>query len=357
MSKANSSIAALLATLLLGWILVGMPLVGSGIPQSVGASLATQDTGIGSPKVRHSGEPSDSDVQGQPIPLRQDPGELARKVLYVALFHSVWGEPARCEVRQRTEIYDQTFSSFGAYVRGGKGSGRLYFSWQAPAGDLMNSVVQISDGQRLQTIEDMGGKRSRKIIDLVKVQDRLQLTEHNLSDPVNLMYLAIGGQAESLRKLCQQYEWYAVKETTYGGKPVWLLLGRLSDIPPAIRAYAPTDIQLQKAARSGLLPTNVRVAIGKGGDGIELPYWLYQVEHRRESKRNAAGDAQLRVITEWDKPVKLDANAVDPQIFEAATANEHWEDETEVYLPPEPSLAASPLPSLRTAGEEAPLNR
>ncbi|MEM8733772.1 MAG: hypothetical protein AAGG44_06110 [Planctomycetota bacterium] len=359
MSKANSSITALLATLLLGWILVGMPFLDRVHPPGLGSSLAAQDTtsDLAPGSSSTSGPTGISDQQGEPIPLRQDPSELAIRILNLALFNSVWGESARCEVRQKIEIYDQTVSSFGAYVRGGKGSGRLYLSLQFPAGDSINSVVQISDGQILQTIEDMAGQRRRKHIDLVQVRDSLSLNDKNLSDPVNLMYLAIGGQAESLRKLYQQYEWYSVKETNYSGKPVWLLLGRLSDIPPAVRAHAPTDIALQNAARSGLLPTDVRVAIGKGGDGVSLPYWLYQVEHRRESSRNAAGDARVRLVTEWDKPAKLDAKALDPQLFEAASVNEPWEDETERYLPPAPNLAASPLPALRTASEDAATNR
>jgi hypothetical protein len=287
----------------------------------------------------------------EPISTEITPRELATRILHAALIQSVWGQPAWCRVRQRIEIYDQHVSSTGSFVRGGLGSGKLNLTLQFPAGDSMNSVVQICDGQRLQTIEDMAGKRRRTIVDLVKVRERLRMNHvinsESPKDPVIAMYLAIGGQAESLRKLCQQYEWHSVREQTYAGRPVWLLQGRIQSVPPAVRALATTDIQLLSEAKSTLLPTSVRVAISKGGAGDPLPYWLYQVEHRRSDSEDST-ETTMRLITEWDSPKPIEQE-VDQKIFEAGTSNDYFEEETSLYLPPLPSFAG-PMGPDNTAG-------
>ncbi|MFK7735274.1 MAG: hypothetical protein AB8B50_04550 [Pirellulaceae bacterium] len=288
----------------------------------------------------------------EPISSEITPREMAMRILHAALIQSVWGQPAWCRVRQRIEVYEQHVSSTGSFVRGGRGSGKLNLSLQFPAGDSMNSVVQICDGQRLQTIEDMAGERRKTIVDLVKVQERLRMSHvinsESPKDPIIAMYLAIGGQAESLRKLCQQYEWHSVREHTYAGKPVWLLQGRVGSVPPAVRALAKTDVQLLAAAKSSLLPTSVRVAIGKGRAGDPLPYWLYQVEHRRADSEDSTG-TNMRLITEWDSPKPI-TDEVDQKLFEAGTSNDYFEEETSLYLPPLPSFADKATPGTGAAG-------
>lgn len=271
-----------------------------------------------------------------PIPAQRSPEELATRILHIALHQSVWGPPAKCEVRQQIHLYGKEINCFGRFIRAGQGSGKLNLKMEFPAADTMNRLLQISDGQRLQTVENLSGQRKRTIIDLVKVRDGLVINSQSLYDPTIAMYLAIGGQAESLRKLCQQYEWYAVRSSKYDDKSVWLLSGRLATNPPQVRAIAPTDLRLQAEVQSGLLPTEVRVAIGKIGPDEALPYWLYQVEHRRQAIQNGAGEGDsLRLITEWARPQPVELSQIEgAAYFELATTNEPLFEETDDYQPP-----------------------
>lgn len=276
----------------------------------------------------------------EPIVAQSSPEDLATRVLHIALHQAVWGPPAWCEVRQQMNAYGQQINCFGKFVRAGQGSGKLNLNLQFPAGDAMNTLIQISDGQRLQTVESFGGERRRTIVDLDKVRSRLVINEQSIYDPTIAMYLAIGGQAESLRKLCQQYEWYSIKPSKFGEHDVWVLRGRLAEVPPNIRAIAATDLKLQAENQSGLLPTEVRVVIGKAAEGALLPYWLYQVEHRRsvDDKVSNGNGASLRLVTEWAKPKLFDMSGGD-DFFELATTNEPLFEETEEYLPPQQSIA------------------
>ncbi len=266
---------------------------------------------------------------------------LAGRILQLALHQAVWGPPAWCDVRQQVDMFHQQLSAFGDFIREGQGSGKLKMKLQCPAGDTMNSLLQISDGQRLQTIENWGEVRQRTEVDLVKVRDRLVINDQSYDDPTVTLYLAIGGQAESLRKLYQQYEWYAVNDGRYGEIDVWLLEGRLSVTLPPPQVFALTDQRLRQECASGLLPTSVRVAIGKANS--ELPHWLYQVEHRTEARPEdpISEGAPLRLVTEWSNPRRMKV-AFRPGTFDASSSNDPWIEETEDYLPPVPTMAQRP---------------
>lgn len=278
-----------------------------------------------------------------PIAVQRSPQEVATQLIYRSLHQAVWGPPAFCTVRQQIQINDQQVSSFGKFIRAGKGSGKLKLHLQFPAGDSMNSLLQVSDGQILHTVVDLGNVSTRSIIDLSKIRDRLVITKETLSDPTIAMYLAIGGQAESLRKLSQQYEWYAVKAARYAEHDAWELSGRLAKVPPAIRALAETDSLLHAPNASGLLPTAIRVTIGKPTPEDPLGYWLYQVVGERPlSEVSPVGHANsVRHITEWADP-QLIQSEVGPEVFEAASTNAPFSDETFRYLPPPLNLAAAP---------------
>lgn len=275
-----------------------------------------------------------------PIPAEKSPHELATQILHRALHQAVWGKPAWCKVRQQMQVFDQQINSFGSFVRAGEGSGKLKLSLQFPAGDAMNTLLQISDGHRLHTMENLSGVRKRSMIDLDKVRKRLVINDQSIHDPVVALYLAIGGQAESLRKLCQQYEWFSVKSGKYGDQEVWLLSGQLAKAPPIARAYASTDQILTESA-SGLLPTTVQAVIGKPTADSRLPFWLYQVEHRRESSEPSTLNLrnQLRLVTEWSDPRPIEGQ-MDQVDFEASASNDPWQEETDRYLPPPLNVAS-----------------
>ncbi|MCA9134504.1 MAG: hypothetical protein KDA45_15145, partial [Planctomycetales bacterium] len=278
----------------------------------------------------------------QPIPLSAPPSEVATQILHQAILQSVWGPPAYCAVRQSVQVFGKQLRGVGTYFRGGQGSGKLRFSLRLPAADQLNTLLQVSDGQRLLSIESIGETRRRTEIDLGKVRPRLILTNDSLRDPIVAMYLAIGGQAEALRKLYQQYGWVAVREGQLGEIDVWWLSGQLPPQPPRLRSVALADDQLFQENGSGLLPTKVQLAIGKQNSA--LPFWLYQVEQTRtlEELSPAGRSTQLRIITEWAEPMVLEAGQLTPQLFEPPSSNEPLFDETSRYLPPAPAVAAGP---------------
>ena len=211
-------------------------------------------------------------------------------------------------------------------------------SLQLPAGDQMNSLLQVSDGELLYTQESIGGASQRTRVDLGKVRERLVITTDSLNDPLIAMYLAIGGQAEVLRKLCQQYRWTQVEEGKIGDQPVWRLTGQLNYDPATKRAAAEIDRRLLIENQSALLPTTAVVSIGRQ-DG-PIPFWLYQINQLRspESVTAIGYKAHLSISTEWANPIPLTPQQLTADLFESKSTNDHFVEETRLYLPPAPAL-------------------
>lgn len=270
----------------------------------------------------------------QPIPLSSSPHEVAVRILHHALLQSVWGPPAYCQVRQSVFLFGKQLSGQGDYIRGGLGSGKLKFNLRMAAGDQLNTLLQISDGQRLLCVEAIGDVRRRTEVDLGKVRPRLVLTNESLRDPVIAMYLAIGGQAEAVRKIYLQYNWTSVREGQIGDVPVWRLTGKVSQQPPAVRSEAAIDNMLFTENASGLLPSRIQIAIGKP-EG-ELPFWIYEMEQVRDADELSplGRKASLRIVTEWANPIVFQPQELDTDVFQTPSSNEPLFDETDRYLPP-----------------------
>ncbi len=277
-----------------------------------------------------------------PIPVARSQEEVATVILQQAIIQSVWGPPAHCVVRQSVHVFGKELTGVGEYVRGGQGSGKLKFNLRMPAGDQLNTLLQVSDGQRLLSIEAIGERQRRSEVDLGKVRPRLILTSQSLRDPIIAMYLAIGGQAETLRKVYQQYHWETVREGKLGETDVWWLGGRIPPSPRSVRSQAQVDNQLFAENNSGLLPTSIEIAIGKSDTG--LPFWLYQVEQGRTSAERSPIDrgVKLRIVTEWASPTPLENSQLEQALFEPPSSNEPLFDETERYLPPPAAVASVP---------------
>ncbi|MEM7475766.1 MAG: hypothetical protein AAF483_12305 [Planctomycetota bacterium] len=272
-----------------------------------------------------------------PAPPPASSEQLATQIMHQALLQSVWGPPAWCQVKQQLQTHGQRFTGFGKYVRAGEGSGKLNLSIQLSTDSGQNTLLQVADGQRLQTIQALGNERKRSVVDLDEVHDDLKARfSINNRDPQIALYLAIGGQAESIRKLCQQYQWYRVREGKYGGQAVWILNGRLNQNAPAVRALAMVDQKLFSQNLSGLLPTEAQVAVGKADSKSGLPYWLYQVEHRRSASELSALNSatELLLVTQWSNPQVLESEKLTANHFQVTSTNDPWIEETDLYLPP-----------------------
>ncbi len=278
----------------------------------------------------------------QPIPASHSSREVAAQILQQSILQSVWGPPAYCVVRQSVNIFGKQLNGVGKYVRGGQGSGKLKFDLRMPAGDQINTLLQVSDGQRLLSIEAIGDVRKRMEVDLGKIRPRLVFTNESLRDPVVAMYLAIGGQAETLRKIYQKYDWVTVREGKLGEISVWWLNGRVPPQPVNVRSVAEVDDLMFADNNSGLLPTRIEIAIGKAD--AELPFWLYQMEQGRmaEDLSPIARSEKLHIVTEWATPVLLTPDQMPNSLFEPPSSNEPLFDETDRYLPPAAVIATAP---------------
>ncbi len=271
------------------------------------------------------------------------PPQIAVQILHRSILEAVWGKPMLCEVRQTIVAFDKKRTSFGKYVRGGQGSGRMRLSLQAPVGSRMNSLTQISDGEVLSTLATVGDHSLRTQVDLGKIRDRLTITSQSLHDPVVAMYLAIGGQSELLRKLIQQYNWSQLTEGRWGDEHVWVLRGEAAAEPPLSRSLALIDIRLFEN-RTGLRPNRAEMIVGYLDSSV--PFWLYQV---KETYQDDSQDSiKLEVTTEWDSPVVLSNEQLIPELFRlAATEGQSFHEtreETKLYLPPSSaSIAGSRL--------------
>lgn len=271
---------------------------------------------------------------------------IATQILHRSLLESVWGKPTVCDLRQSIRMFGKTRSSFGKFVRAGQGSGRLRLSMQVPAGEQMNSLMQVSDGELLSTTVSVGQHSMRTQVDLGKVRERLPLTAQSLQDPVVAMYLAVGGQAELMRTLCQQFMWTQVTEGLLGQQKVWWLTGQIADKPPPLHAKALVD-QRSFEATSPLRPNRATIAIGHTDS--PMPFWMYQAEQWNEQP--SGGGPQLHVVTQWDAPILLTADQLVSDMFRLdSTDNQPFQEETKLYLPPVPKEIARPgltSPALR----------
>ncbi len=117
----------------------------------------------------------------QPIPATESPQEIGQQIMHRALHEAVWGSPALCDIRQTIQLYQHRTTGFGKYVRGGQGGGKLRMSLQLPAGDQMNTLLVVSDGELLYSHERIGDISQRTRVDLDKVRNRLVITTDSLT--------------------------------------------------------------------------------------------------------------------------------------------------------------------------------
>lgn len=282
---------------------------------------------------------SSNSPTAQPIPAHPTAREVGTQILKQALLESVWGQPTMCEVRQMIQHGDKKRSGFGKYVRGGKGNLELRMSLQIPAGNQMNSLLQVSDGQLLTTLVSIGDQSSMSQVDLVKVREPLTITRETLQDPVVAMYLALGGQAELLRTYCQKYDWVKVTEGALGDHKVWFLRGVAIPQPLGPVARSTIDKQLFDSNIASKIPPNVRLAIGTTDS--PNPFWLFQVE--TWSEEDDRGQGKSYVFTEWDSPVRLNPQQITSTLFKlpADPSIAEVRDETPLYIPPTTVHSAS----------------
>lgn len=262
--------------------------------------------------------------------------DQASIILNRALLAAVWGQPMHCKINQEITAAGQTIRGTGIYARGGLGEMKLVL--QAVAGNSQNRLEQVSDGRRLRVVLRLDGEEDGYHVDLTRIHKYLGgFTQDDFSDPKVALHLAIGGQNEKLRGLCQLYEWTSVKATTYQQPesavetPVWELTG-IRNLKGVLKGTAPIDGSLVASDDAKVAPEHVKIIVARGGP---LPFWLYSVEETRTTPSDLIGKRLLVRIDYYDPVIaKMPPGTFSAEDFASSAGSDT--DETVKYQPPVP---------------------
>jgi hypothetical protein len=273
----------------------------------------------------HAQQPSSQPTATPSTPSSIDPNNLVLQ----AIEQSIWGKSFSCQIRQRTKLYDNEMVGVGQYWHAGEGTGKLELYLRYAVADSFSNLIQVSDGRLMWT-------STRPDEPLRKVHlDRVRQSFPNLGRTSNRpdvnLYLAIGGQPETLRLLYLRYRWYKAYAGTYKDVPVWQLIGTLRTQPPPIGTAARIDsISMQKDPPKAI-PSDVRLTLGREG---EFTSFLFQVEYftHKLDEDNKDRLVPFSTIEYYDFRTDIDTS----KLFRYEVQNDvdQIEDETALYLPP-----------------------
>ena len=269
-------------------------------------------------------------------PRHLSQADQANIILQNALLKAVWGPPVHCKIHQEITAAGQTIRGTGIYARGGLGEMKLVL--QAVAGNSQNRLEQVSDGRRLRAVLRINGEEEGYHVDLTRIHKYLGgFTQEDFDKPEVALHLAIGGQNEKLRGLCQMYEWTSVKATVAQPPessveiPVWELTG-VGNFKGVLKGTAPIDAGLPYIDGAKVAPDAVKIVVGRGGS---LPFWLYSVEETRSTPSELAGKKLVMRIDYYDPVIaKMPPGTFSAEDFAASAGTDA--DETAKYQPPVP---------------------
>ena len=279
----------------------------------------------------------------------QTQAEEAHALIKQAVISGVWGPPVHCMIAQEITLLDRVLRGSGLYARGRSGLGEMKMSLKIVAGDHLNVLEQVSDGRMFHISQTIDGQQKCRRVDLGRVREYLgRFTQQDRNDPLVALHLAIGGQNEKLRALCQQYKWVAVQPGKFaqpgrlGEIDVWWLRGERTSEPVPLRGLTEMDNMLAAADGAGMAPDHVKIALGRTPP---LQYWLYHVEETRRAKSDEPGAGYSYVATiDYYQPVIREMPETmfdyDPAVYVSV---EDMVDETRKYVPP------SRMPASQTA--------
>ncbi len=249
-----------------------------------------------------------------------------------AVQRAVWGPSLSCQVQQQTDLYDQQQIGIGSYSHSGGGEGQLEFGVRYSTGRSQMYFEQLSDGRMVWTRANDGYPPRRVYLDRVR-QSLGSIGRNPQASPVASLYLAVGGQAGLLRSLYHRYRWYKIYAGEADGLPVWEMIGTLRQTPPSIAGHAAVDLRLAEASTSGLLPTDARIRLGRGG---ELDLVPLRIEYFR-SVLNESGELQDRVLVSKIEYSDIQVGTrFDDSKFRFQDYADNPIDETPEYMPVTP---------------------
>lgn len=237
-------------------------------------------------------------------------------------------------------MLDRQLHGSGEYWRG-QSLGEMKLNLKVVAGDHLNVLHQVSDGRILKTLKNIDGIKEGSRVELERVWKYLGRfdKEKDREDPLVALHLAIGGQNEKLRALCQQYKWHQVqsgKWTPPGEQnpvDVWWLRGERNQGLSPFHGFAEIDSMATSISQSTLAPDQATIALGRTAP---LQYWLYHVEEsRRDGSLPVPGS--YSVISKIDYYQPAIVRDLPTSIFddtEIYSSPDVFVDETRKYKPP-----------------------
>jgi hypothetical protein len=258
-------------------------------------------------------------------PSSIDPNALVLQ----ALGQSVWGPSFTCQIRQRTKLYDNEMVGVGQYWHAGEGTGKLETYVRYAVADSFSNLIQVSDG-RLMWTSTRANEPLRKV-HLDRVRQAFPNMGRGSNRPDVALYLAIGGQPETLRLLYLRYRWYKAYAGTYRKVPVWQLIGTLRTQPPSITTAAPIDGYALRTDPPKGIPTDVRLTLGREGEFSSFPF---QIEYfvQKPDENNQEHLVPFSTVEYYDYVTNIDTSKLFR--YEVQKDVDQIEDETALYLPP-----------------------
>jgi len=246
-------------------------------------------------------------------------------------------------MRQESFLGDQELKVEGQYWQMGQGSGqmKMVLEWNGTQPATKSQWTQISDGRLLWT--NMGKKEPPRRVYLDRVRQSLgSIVRDPNGHPEATLYLAIGGQAESLRCLYFRYRWFKVYAgNDEKGRAVWQLVGTLRNEMPQPCSVTKVDGMLVVPNPNAEVPTDVRLTLGRDE---KLSHFPYKIDYfrREKSEDGLPGRLVLLSTIENDEVVSPISVPRDFFQFQVPDAADQIDDETNDYMPLIPLADAGP---------------
>ena len=272
-------------------------------------------------------------------PASVDPNQLVLQ----AVQRAVWGPALHCRVRQLSIWGEQQIEVEGQYWQMGQGTGQMKMTLELKSARpaIKSEWTQISDGRLVWTNMGNGEPPRRVYLDRIRQSLGSMVRDPN-GHPEAALYLAIGGQAESLRCLYFRYRWYKIfAGNDENGREVWQLFGVLRTAMPTPCSVTRVDGTLAVPTPSPEVPTDVRLTLGRDE---KLSLFPYKIDYYRREKGEDGlqGPLVLFSTIENDEVVSPVTVPRDFFQFQVPDVADQIDDETNEYMPIVPFADAGP---------------
>lgn len=260
-----------------------------------------------------------------------DPNQLVLQ----AVERAVWGPSLSCRVKQSSVWNEHEVTAEGMYWQSGGGAGQLKLQLLLDANGTKSDFLQVSDGRLVWSHLGRAEPPRRVYLDRIRESLGGWVRKPGIQ-PEAALYLAVGGQAETLRCLYQRYRWFKVfAGTDEQGREVWQLVGTIRSEPPNPSAQTKIDGILSSSSPPPQVPTDVRLTLGRDEKRFLFPY---KIDYYRRLKVEGGMPGKLvRVSTvEHDEVVSPIETAPDFYDYRVNDDADQIQDETIDYMPLNP---------------------